>query len=139
MQLTTCLNHHNQMLNVICGEFLCGIWADGGFRPSSQNSNKENWPHGLGNKGQIYGMYNREGHYFWDGNYNRDNTFNRGNYGNKNDRIGPHVPSQNREVTSRDSWDSMVWVQYMLHKMMRRFDASDEKIEELRSYLAGIG
>ena len=27
----------------------------------------------------------------------------------------------------------------MLHKMMRRFDASDENIKELRSDLAGIG
>ena len=27
----------------------------------------------------------------------------------------------------------------MLHKMMRRFDASDEHIKELRSVLAGIG
>ena len=27
----------------------------------------------------------------------------------------------------------------MLHKMMRRFDASDEHIKELRSDLAGIG
>ena len=27
----------------------------------------------------------------------------------------------------------------MLHKMMRRFDANDEHIKELRSDLAGIG
>ena len=27
----------------------------------------------------------------------------------------------------------------MLHKIMRRFDASDEHIKELRSDLAGIG
>ena len=30
-------------------------------------------------------------------------------------------------------------VEDMLHKMMRRFDASDEHIKELRSGLAGIG
>ena len=33
----------------------------------------------------------------------------------------------------------MARVKDMLHKMMRRFDASDEHIKELRSYLAGIG
>ena len=33
----------------------------------------------------------------------------------------------------------MARVEDMLHKMMRRFDASDEHIKELRSYLAGIG
>ena len=32
----------------------------------------------------------------------------------------------------------MVRFEYMLHKMMRRFDASDEHIKELRSDLAGI-
>ena len=30
-------------------------------------------------------------------------------------------------------------VEDMLHKMMRRFDANDEHIKELRSDLAGIG
>ena len=33
----------------------------------------------------------------------------------------------------------MARVEDMLHKMMRRFDASDEHIKELRSGLAGIG
>ena len=33
----------------------------------------------------------------------------------------------------------MARVEDMLHKMMRRFDASDEHIKELRSDLAGIG
>ena len=33
----------------------------------------------------------------------------------------------------------MARVNYMLHKMMRMFDASDENIKELRSNLAGIG
>ena len=33
----------------------------------------------------------------------------------------------------------MVRVEYMLHKMMRRFDTSDEHIKELRIYLASIG
>ena len=33
----------------------------------------------------------------------------------------------------------MARVEDMLHKMMRRFDANDEHIKELRSYLAGIG
>ena len=35
--------------------------------------------------------------------------------------------------------DSMVRVEYMLHKMMRRFNASDENIKELRCDLASIG
>ena len=73
-----------------------------------------------------------------DGNYNRDNNFNKGNYGNRNDRNGPYVPHQNRDVTPRDGGDSMARVEDMLHKMMRRFDASDEHIKELRSDLAGI-
>ena len=33
----------------------------------------------------------------------------------------------------------MARVENMLHKMMRRFDASDENIKELRSDVAGIG
>ena len=33
----------------------------------------------------------------------------------------------------------MTRVEDMLHKMMRRFNASDEQIKELRSDLAGIG
>ena len=33
----------------------------------------------------------------------------------------------------------MAGVEDMLHKMMRRFDASYENIKELRSDLAGIG
>ena len=49
----------------------------GGFRPSAQGSNKENWRQGQGNQGRNYGNYNREGHYVRDGNYNRDNNFNR--------------------------------------------------------------
>ena len=59
----------------------------GGFRPSAQGSNQENW-----HQGQMYGNYNREGHYVRDGNYNRKNNFNKGNYGNRNDRNGPYVP-----------------------------------------------
>ena len=72
-------------------------------------------------------------------NYNCDNNFKRGNYANRNDRNRPYVPSQNREVTPRDGGDSMARVEDMLHKMMRRFDASDEHIKELRCDLASIG
>ena len=50
----------------------------GGFRPSAQGSNQENWRQGQGNQGRNYGNYNCEGHYVRDGNYNRDNNFNRG-------------------------------------------------------------
>ena len=32
----------------------------GGFRPSVQGSNQENWCQGQGNKSRIYGNYNRE-------------------------------------------------------------------------------
>ena len=79
-----------------------------------------------GNKGRNYGNYNREGHYVRDGNYNHDNNFNRGSYGNRNAKNGPYVPPQNREFTPRDGGGSMSRVEDMLHKMMRRFDASDE-------------
>ena len=105
----------------------------GGFRPSAQGSNKENWRQGQGNHGRIYGNYNREGYYVRDGNYNHDNNFNRANYGNRNDRNGPYVPPQNREVTPRDGGDSMVRVEDILHKLMSRFDANDEHIKKLRS------
>ena len=110
----------------------------GGFRPSAQGSNKDNWRQGQGNQGRNYGNYNCEGYYVRDGNYNRDNNFNRGNYAKRNDRNGPYVPPQNREVTPRDGGDSMK-VEDMLHKRMRRFDVSDEHIKELRCDLASIG
>ena len=100
-----------------------------GFRPSSQGSNQDNWRQGQGNQGRNYGNYNREGHYVRDGNYNRDNNFNRGNYANRNDKKWTYVPPQNREVTPRDGGDSMAQVEDMLHKMMRKFDASDEHIK----------
>ena len=87
----------------------------------------------------IYGNYNGEVHYVQYGNYNRDNNFNRGNYGNRNDRNGPYIPPQNHEVTPRDGGDSMARVEDMLHKLMRRFDARDEHIKELRGDLASIG
>ena len=38
-----------------------------------------------------------------------------------------------------DGGGSMARVEDMLHKMMRRFDASDEHNKELRNDLAGIG
>ena len=102
-------------------------------------SNLENWSQGQGNQVWIYGNYHLEGHYVREGNYNCQNNFNRGNYGNRNDRNGPYVPPQNREVTPRDGGDSMAQVEDMLHKMMRKFDASDEHTKELRNDLAGNG
>ena len=63
----------------------------------------------------------------------------RGNYGNRNDRKRPYVPPQNREVTPRDGGGSMSRIEDMLHKMMRRFDASDEQNKVLMNDLAGIG
>ena len=35
----------------------------GGFRPSAQGSNQDNWRQGQGNQGRIYGNYYPEGHY----------------------------------------------------------------------------
>ena len=67
----------------------------GGFRPSAQVSNHDNWHQGQGNQGRNYVNYNREGHYVRDGNYNCDNNFKRGNYANRNNRNGPYVPPQN--------------------------------------------
>ena len=54
-------------------------------------------------------------------------------------RMGPMFLLQNREVAPRDGGDSMARVEDMLHKMMRRFDASDEHIKELRGDLVSIG
>ena len=62
-----------------------------------------------------------------------------GNYGNKNDRSGPYVPPQNREIASRDGEGSMARVEDIMQKMMRSFDASDEYAKELRNDLTGIG
>ncbi|TMW83040.1 hypothetical protein EJD97_003165 [Solanum chilense] len=52
-------------------------------------------------------------------------------------RNGSYVPPQNREVTPRDCGGSLARVEDMLHKIMRRFDASDEHNKELRNDLAG--
>ena len=91
----------------------------GGFRPSSQGLNQDNWRQGQGNQGRIYGIYNLEGNYVQDGNYNRDNNFSRGNYNNRNDRNGPYVPPQKSEVTPRDGRDSLARVKDVFHKMKR--------------------
>ena len=88
----------------------------GGFRQVPKASNLENWSQGQGNQVWIYGNYHREGHYVREGNYNCENNFNRGNYGNRNDRNGPYVSPQNREVNPRDGGDSMARVEDMLHK-----------------------
>ncbi|XP_049344684.1 uncharacterized protein LOC125809056 [Solanum verrucosum] len=59
-----------------------------------------------GNQGRNYGgcnregNYNCEGNYVRDGNYNHDNNYNWNNYGNKNDKVGPYVPLDNREGVS---------------------------------------
>ena len=106
-----------------------------GFRVSTEGSNQDNSCHGQGNQGRIYGNYNLKGHYVREGNYNHNNNFNMGNYGHRN---GPYVPPKNRKVTSSDGGGSMAQVKNMLHKTMRRFDASDEHIKQLGSDLAGI-
>ena len=43
--------------------------------------------------------------------------------------MGPTSLIKNCEVTPMDDGDSMARVEDMLHKMMRRFDASDEHIK----------
>ena len=111
----------------------------GGFQLSDQGSNQENWRHGQGYKGQIYGIHNHEDHYVRYGNYNCDNKFNKGNYGNRNDRNGPYLPPQNREVTLRDGGGSIDRVDDMLHQIMRRFVANDDQTKDLMSDLVGIG
>ncbi|XP_049364329.1 uncharacterized protein LOC125829104 [Solanum verrucosum] len=106
----------------------------GGFRTNAQGSNSDNWFQGQGNQGRNYGDYNREGNYVRDGNYNCDKNYNRNNYGNKNDKVGPYVPSGNREVGR-----SMTRIEDMMQKMMKRFDSTDENVKEIRNDLFGIG
>lgn len=58
------------------------------------------------------------------------------NYGNRNDRVGPYDPSQNREVSPREGGGSMI--EDMMHKIMRRFEATNENVKEIRSDSYGI-
>uniref|UniRef100_M1DCH9 Integrase core domain containing protein n=1 Tax=Solanum tuberosum TaxID=4113 RepID=M1DCH9_SOLTU len=93
----------------------------------------------VGNQGRNYGNYNREGHYVRDWNFNRDSNYNRNSYGNRNDRVGPYVPPQNRESGARETGGNMARIEDMMQKMMRRFDATDENVKDMRSDLSGIG
>uniref|UniRef100_M1DZG5 Integrase core domain containing protein n=1 Tax=Solanum tuberosum TaxID=4113 RepID=M1DZG5_SOLTU len=99
----------------------------------------ENWCQGQGNQGQNYGNYNREGQYVRDGNFNRDNNYNRNNYGNRNDQGGPYVPPQNRESDTKEVGGNMARIEDMMQKMMRRFEATDKNVKEMRNDLSGIG
>jgi len=110
-----------------------------GFQLNAQGYNTDNWRQGQGNQGRYYGNYNCEGQYVRDGNYNRDNNYNWNNYGNKNDQIGPYVPLQNLESGTREAGGNMSRIEDMMQKMMRRFDATDENVKEMRSDLSGIG
>uniref|UniRef100_M1DLX3 Integrase core domain containing protein n=1 Tax=Solanum tuberosum TaxID=4113 RepID=M1DLX3_SOLTU len=80
-----------------------------------------------------------EGQYVWDGNFNYDNNYKRNNYGNRNDRVGPYVPPQNREYGIREAGGNMAHIEDMMHMMMRRFDATDENVKEMRNDLSSIG
>ena len=122
MQLTTCLNHHHLSRRGVSDRAPKAQIRIIGVKFK-------------GNEGRIYGNYNREGHYVRDGNYTREKNFVRGNYGNRNDRNEPYVPPQNCEVNLRDGGNSMARVEDMLHKMMRRLDASDEHIKELKGVI----
>jgi len=106
----------------------------GGFRPNAQGSNTKNW-----HQGRNYGNYNREGHYVLEGNFNRDNNYNRNSYGNRNDRVGPYVPPQNWESGARETGGNMACIEDMMQKMIRRFDATDKNVKEMRNDLSGIG
>ena len=122
-----------------CDEDSCaGNYQIGGFRLNAQGSNKENLRQGHVNHGRNNCSYNRNGHYVRHGNYNCDN-FNQGNYGNKNYRSVPYFPPQNSEVAPRDGGRSMARVEHMIHKMMMRFDASNEHTKELRNDFASAG
>uniref|UniRef100_M1E184 Integrase core domain containing protein n=1 Tax=Solanum tuberosum TaxID=4113 RepID=M1E184_SOLTU len=85
-------------------------------------------------KGRNYGNYNRERNYVCDGNYNRDNNYNRNGYGNRNDKSGPYVPPGNRDAGS-----SMNRIEYMMIKMMKRFDSTDYNVKEMCNDLSEIG
>ncbi|KAH0737555.1 hypothetical protein KY290_036260 [Solanum tuberosum] len=74
------------------------------------------------------------GNYVRDRNYNRDNNYNRNNYGNMNNKADPYVLHGNRE-----SGNNMSRIQDMMQKMMKRFDATDENVKEMRNNLFGIG
>uniref|UniRef100_M1DZZ3 Integrase core domain containing protein n=1 Tax=Solanum tuberosum TaxID=4113 RepID=M1DZZ3_SOLTU len=91
----------------------------GGFRPNAQASNTDNWRQ--------------------DGNFNHDNNYNRNNYGNINDRVGPYFSPQNRKFGPREVGSNMSHIEDMMQKMMRRFDATDENVKEMRNDLSSIG
>ncbi|XP_049369487.1 uncharacterized protein LOC125834381 [Solanum verrucosum] len=81
---------------------------------------------------------NTQGNYVRDGNFNRDNNYNRNNYGNRNDRVGPYVPP-GKESGNREDGSSMTRIEDTMQKMMKRFDATDENVKEMRTELFGIG
>ncbi|XP_049357604.1 uncharacterized protein LOC125822257 [Solanum verrucosum] len=116
-----------------------GVEKTGGFRPNAQGCNTDNWHQGQGNEGRNYGNYNCHGQYVLDGNYNRDNNYNQNNYGNKNNRVRPYVPPQNWDFAPRKAGGTMSRIENMMQKMMRRFDATDENVKEMRNDLFGIG
>lgn len=61
-----------------------------------------------------------------------------GNYSNSNESSGPYIPPQNKDVAPGDGGRSIERVEDMLHKMLRRFDTSDEQTREMRGNLANI-
>ncbi|XP_049378266.1 uncharacterized protein LOC125843073 [Solanum stenotomum] len=61
------------------------------------------------------------------------------NYVNRNDRAGLYVPSQNRDSAPREAGGNMSRIEDMMLKMMRRFDATDENVKEMRNDLSCIG
>lgn len=90
------------------------------------------WIKGQRNQGWNYENYNRESQYVRDGNYNRGNNYNQNNYSNRNHRVGPYVPSQNRESSPRDARGNLACIEDVVQKMMRMFDLNNENVKEMR-------
>uniref|UniRef100_M1DW44 Integrase core domain containing protein n=1 Tax=Solanum tuberosum TaxID=4113 RepID=M1DW44_SOLTU len=80
-----------------------------------------------------------QGQYVRDGNFNRDNNYNRNNYGNRNNRARPYVPPQNWDSAPREAGGNMTRIEDMMYKMMRRFDATEQNMQEMQNELSGIG
>ncbi|XP_049394624.1 uncharacterized protein LOC125858885 [Solanum stenotomum] len=56
-----------------------------------------------------------------------------------NERVGPYVPPSNREFGNREGGTSMTRIKDMMQKTMKRFDATNENVKEMRNDLSGIG
>ncbi|KAH0679182.1 hypothetical protein KY284_020267 [Solanum tuberosum] len=85
----------------------------GGFRANAQGSNSDNWRQGKRNQGRSYGT-----------------TIERETMSEMGTTI---------EFGNREAGGSMSRIEDMMQKMMKRFDATDENMKEMRNDLSGIG